>query len=175
MYLGALNFVGAFTTMKERSLYNAMIGMIWGLGTILGPIVGGLFAEKATWRWAFYINLVLAAIFGPILLYMSPTRQPRPEMSFWRKLTEIDWLGSTLFAVAFVAYVIAFTFGGATWKWSDGRFIATTTVCGVVLAAFILTQYFSVFTRNRIFPVQFLRSRTMILLFVGTATSATGM
>ena len=42
MYLGALNFLAAFTTIRERSIYNAMIGMIWGLGTILGPIVGGL-------------------------------------------------------------------------------------------------------------------------------------
>ena len=175
MYLGALNFISAFTTLRERSLYNALIGMIWGLGTILGPIVGGLFAEKATWRWAFYINLVLAGLFGPILIYLSPTYQPQPNKSFLRKLTHMDWLGSILFAAVFATLVIAMTFGGAIWPWSDGRFIATITVCGVTLLTFIATQYFSVLTKDPIFPARLLRSRTMILLYIGTATSATGL
>jgi MFS family permease len=175
MYLGALNFVGVFTTLRERSLYNAMIGMIWGLGTILGPIVGGLFAEKATWRWAFYINLVLAAIFGPILIYLSPTNQPQPKKTMRQKFTQMDWLGIVLIAAVYATYVVAMTFGGATWPWSDGRFIATITVCAVLLITFILTQYFSILTRDRIFPAQFLRRRTLILLYIGTATSATAM
>jgi MFS family permease len=173
MYLGALNFVGVFTTLRERSLYNAMIGMIWGLGTILGPIVGGLFAQKSTWRWAFYINLVLAAIFGPILIYLSPTNQPQPKKTMRQKFAQMDWLGIILIAVVYVTYVVAMTFGGATWPWSDGRFIATITVCAVFLTIFGLTQYFSVLTKDRIFPAQFLRSRSLILLYVGTATSAT--
>ena len=175
MYLGALNFVSVFTTLRERSLYNAMIGMIWGLGTILGPIVGGLFAQKATWRWAFYINLVLAAIFGPILIYLSPTNQPQPERTIKQKFAQMDWLGIVLIAAVYVTYVVAMTFGGATWPWSDGRFIATITVCAVFLIIFVVTQYFSVLTKNRIFPAQFLRSRTLILLYIGTATSATAM
>ncbi len=175
MYLGALNFVSAFTTIRERSFYNALIGMIWGLGTILGPVVGGLFAEKATWRWSFYINLVLAGLFGPVLLYLSPTHQPEPRKGFFQKLLSLDWLGSILFAAVFATLVIAMTFGGAIWPWSDGRFIATITVCGVTLVTFIITQYFSVLTKDRIFPADFLRSRTMILLYIGTATSATGM
>jgi MFS family permease len=175
MYLGALNFVGVFTTLRERSLYNAMIGMIWGLGTILGPIVGGLFAQKSTWRWAFYINLVLAAMFGPILIYLSPTNQPQPKKTMRQKFAQMDWLGIILIAVVYVTYVVAMTFGGAIWPWSDGRFIATITICAVFLTIFGLTQYFSVLTRDRIFPAQFLRSRTLILLYVGTAASATAM
>ena len=175
MYLGALNFVGVFTTIRERSLYNALIGMIWGLGTILGPIVGGLFAEKATWRWAFYINLVLAAIFGPILIFLSPTNQPQPHKTIVKKLAQMDWLGIILIAAVYVTYVIAMTFGGATWAWSDGRFIATITVCAVLLVTFVITQYLSLLTTDPIFPARFLRSRTLILLYFGTATSATAM
>jgi MFS family permease len=175
MYLGALNFVGVFTTLRERSLYNALIGMIWGLGTILGPIVGGLFAEKSTWRWAFYINLVLAAMFGPILIYLSPTNQPQPTKTMKEKFAQMDWLGIILIAAVYVTYVVAMTFGGAIWPWSDGRFIATITVCAVVLVIFVLTQYFSILTKDRIFPAQFLRRRSLILLYVGTAASATSM
>lgn len=51
MYLGVLNYLGIFTTLRERNMMNALIGMVWGLGTILGPIIGGSFAvSSATWR-----------------------------------------------------------------------------------------------------------------------------
>ena len=149
--------------------------MTWGLGTILGPVVGGLFAEKATWRWAFYINLVLAGIFFPITLYLTPRNNPRPDKKFLPKLRSMDWLGITLIAGVYVSYTVAITFGGAIWPWSDGRFIATITVCAVVLVTFIITQYFSLLTKDPVYPSHLLRSRTMILLYVGTATSATAM
>ena len=149
--------------------------MTWGLGTILGPIVGGLFAEKATWRWAFYINLVLAGIFLPITLYLTPRNQPRPDKTFLQKLRIMDWLGIVLIAAVYVTYVVAITFGGALWPWSGGRFIATITVCGVLLITFIVTQYFSVFTSNPVYPSRLLKSRTLILLYIGTATSAATM
>ena len=175
MYLGALNFMSVFTTLRERSVYNALIGMIWGLGTILGPIVGGLFAEQATWRWAFYINLVLAGVFGPILIFLSPTNQPQPDKPFFQKLAQMDWLGATLFAGVFTSYVVGMTFGGAIWPWSDGRFIGTIAVSGVLLMVFIVTQYYSVLSKKRIFPGHLLHSRSMILLYMGTATSATAL
>lgn len=52
MYLGALNYVGVFTNERERPLYNAGIGLCWGIGAILGPVIGGAFAvnSHATWR-----------------------------------------------------------------------------------------------------------------------------
>lgn len=62
MYLGALTYISIFTTFRRRTIYNALIGLCWGTGAILGPVIGGSFAgSSATWRWAFYINLPLAA------------------------------------------------------------------------------------------------------------------
>ena len=70
MYLGVLNYVAVYTTIRERPLYTAAIGIVWGTGTILGPVVGGAFVSlvdirmlsvtaadipqansSATWRW----------------------------------------------------------------------------------------------------------------------------
>ena len=52
MYVGALTYISVFTTNSEASLYNALIGLAWGVGAILGPVVGGAFSDsKATWRW----------------------------------------------------------------------------------------------------------------------------
>lgn len=60
MYVGCLALLSMTTTIRERPVYMASIGFTWGAGTVLGPIVGGAFAENpnTTWRWSFYINLV---------------------------------------------------------------------------------------------------------------------
>lgn len=52
MYLGALNYISVFATNKEAAIYNALIGLSWGVGAILGPVIGGAFSVSgATWRW----------------------------------------------------------------------------------------------------------------------------
>lgn len=53
-----LNYFSLCTTNKERGRYVSGIGLVWGVGAILGPVVGGSFSDSsATWRWSFYINL----------------------------------------------------------------------------------------------------------------------
>ena len=57
MYLGNLNIISINTTMRERPIYMGGIGIVWGLGTILGPVIGGSFADSsATWRWVSILS-----------------------------------------------------------------------------------------------------------------------
>ncbi|PQE05532.1 HC-toxin efflux carrier TOXA protein [Rutstroemia sp. NJR-2017a BBW] len=177
MYLGLLNLITINTTMRERPLYLGGVGIVWGVGTILGPVIGGAFADSgATWRWAFYINLVLFGVTAPALL-MIPSFDPQPNLSFLEKLKNIDWTGALLNAGLYTSFVLVLTFGGADWAWGDGRTIATFVVCFVILVLFAAQQYFCIFTTpdNRLFPVDFLKSRTMILLFVATSAAGTAL
>lgn len=72
---------------------------------------------------------------------------------------------------------MALTFGGAQWAWNDGRTITVLTMFGVTLIAFIVTQRYSVLTtaERRIYPVQFLRRRTFLILYAATACAATSV
>lgn len=179
MYLGVLTYLSVFTTIRERSLYTALVGLVWGFGTILGPVIGGAFATSgATWRWAFYINLVIAVICAPAFIFYLPSFQPRSDLKFWHKISSLDWVGITLNAAIFSTYVLALTFGGAQWAWNDGRFIAMITVFGVLLVAFVLQQYFKLLIpkgSQRIFPGHFLPHRSLVLLYFGTASAATSL
>ncbi len=52
LFYNGLNFIASLTTLRERSIYTAGVGLSWGVGAILGPVIGGAFANgSATWRW----------------------------------------------------------------------------------------------------------------------------
>ncbi|KAM5503935.1 hypothetical protein McanMca71_003921 [Microsporum canis] len=164
MYLGVLNYIAIFTTLRRRPVYMGLTGIVWGAGAILGPVIGGSFADSpATWRWAFYINLVLAAVTLPALFTLLPRYNSASAGSVVSKLMEFDIIGMVLNGGIYFLWVLALTFAGITWRWDDGRIIALFVLFGVTLIAFILQQYFSVFTTpaRRAFPGTFLKRRSL--------------
>jgi len=178
MYLGVLNIISVNTTIQERSFYMALCGLVWGVGCILGPVIGGGFSDSsATWRWAFYINLLIFAICLPVYLFVLEGFQPQPNKSFGEKLEHIDWVGVILNAAIYTTFVLAFTFGGATWTWSSYKTILTIVIFGVLLVAFGLQQTFCWFTtqERRLFPVDFVKSRSQVLLYIGEACAGTAL
>ena len=77
------------------------------LGCILGPVIGGGFADSsATWRWAFYINLILFAVCSPVYFFVLDTFQPQPDVSVGDKVKHIDWLGVVLNAGVYTTFVM---------------------------------------------------------------------
>jgi len=146
------------------------------LTSTTGPVIGGSFADSgATWRWAFYLNLVLFGVCSPIYFFILKSFQPDPETPRFQKFKSLDWAGIVLNIGIYVSFVMAFTFGGTQWPWSSGRIIALIVVFGVLLITFAIQQTFCIFTTPelRIFPVDFLRSRDLILQFVSMSAAVT--
>ena len=162
------------TSEQERAKYMSYIGLSWGTGFVLGPVIGGAFAESsATWRWAFYINLVIFAIFGPVIAFMVPNWDPKKEeqISFSARGTKVDWLGTVLEVGACVAGVMAISFGGTIYLWNSGETIGLFVTSAGLFVMFALQQTFCILTKDddRIFPVQFMWNKDMILLWLITA------
>lgn len=178
IYLGSLQYLAIITVEKERGLYMALIAVFWGLGCVLGPLIGGAFAvSAATWRWAFYINLVIGAVSAPAFILCLPSICLMPDVSRREKLASIDFVGFVLGAGMWVSFLLAFTMAGGQWPWNDGRTIATFVVFGVLLALYALQQYFAIFTTpaRRAFPGHLLRDRTQVLLYAVTAAGTTSV
>ncbi|KAJ6018014.1 hypothetical protein N7451_001393 [Penicillium sp. IBT 35674x] len=178
IYLGGLNHFSAMTTRKERGAYLAGTGFVWGLGAILGPVVGGGFSDSsATWRWGFYINLIIGAITAPVYLFYLPAIHPAPGKSLRDRLISLDYVGFALSAGMWATFAIGFIFAGGIWQWSDGRTIAMIVVWGVITALYTIQQCFCVFTTPecRSFPGHLLRSRTQILFYITTTCANTCM
>ncbi|KAK7398680.1 hypothetical protein QQX98_011951 [Neonectria punicea] len=175
MYLGSLTYVAVFATDKEASLYNALIGLSWGVGAILGPVVGGAFSDSsATWRWSFYINLPLAGVLSPVYILMFPGFDPRKDLRFMEKIRQVDWIGAVLNAAVFTIFMTVVSFSGSTYPWGSGTSIALWVVWGASLVGFVVQQGWCLFTTPdlRIFPVHFLRNHLLVLLYIVTATAS---
>lgn len=123
------------------------------------------------------MNCVILGALAPIYLFWLPSANPAPGKTILQKSKKLDGVGMLLNAAIWVTWVMGVTFGGATWPWSDGRLIATFVVLVVLLILFTVQQGFAIFTttEHRIFPVELLRSKTMILLFFASNAVAAGL
>jgi hypothetical protein len=99
---------------------------------------------------------------------------PQPGVSTIDKFKQLDWLGMLLNGAIYAVWVIALTFGGSQWAWTDGRTIAMFVLSGILVVLFLLQQHLMIMTtiRQRIFPLEFLKSRTLLLLWLGTCTTS---
>ncbi|KAJ6155795.1 hypothetical protein N7470_006361 [Penicillium chermesinum] len=160
LYLGCLTLIEVTTSVRQRPMYMGFTGITWGLGTVLGPLIGGAFAENrhTTWRWAFYINLVIGGLFAPIYLFFLPMADPQKGVALKDKLRQVD-------------------FGNILFPWGSAKEISLWVVGGILLVVFIVQQAtaFTTTKANRIFPGDFLRKPIMWILFIAMACASTAV
>ncbi|KAL8728429.1 MAG: hypothetical protein Q9166_005391 [cf. Caloplaca sp. 2 TL-2023] len=177
MYLGVMTLLSVTTTDKERP-----VGLIFGIGTVIGPVVGGAFAESnATWRWGFYLNLCVGGIFAPVYVFLLPGFDPRGfdprgPQKLAERFKEFDYIGAVLSIATLVCIIMATNFGGTLYAWENGRIIALFVLAGLFSGAFAVQQTLTLFTResDRMFPVQFLKMKEPVLLFIAMAAANAG-
>ncbi len=175
-YTGVMTLLSILTDEKERPAYLGVTGVTWGLGTVLGPIVGGAFTvTSATWRWAFYINLCIAGVCAPAYLFLIPSLNPKPETCLRKKFSKIDFMGTLLIVGVLVTGLMAISFGGVVYTWNSGRIIALFAISGVLIIVFWIQQIYCIGTtqETRTFPIQFLRNKELVLLFSAEACAST--
>jgi hypothetical protein len=108
---------------------------------------------------------------------MLPSKDPRPGLSFKDRACEMDYLGGILTIGAFVSGVMAISFGGITYPWNSGQIISLFTCSGIMFIMLGFQQVYTISTTlsRRIFPVEFFKSRTILILFACTAAGGTSI
>ncbi|KAI0442994.1 major facilitator superfamily transporter [Xylaria telfairii] len=166
IYCGIMTLVALSTDENERPRYFSVTAVVWSVGTVLGPIIGGAFA-LVSWRWSFYINLIIGGVFTPIALFVIPSYDQLPKsITLIQRAKNYDLLGTTLLIGFSISLIIAINLGGVLYPWNSGSTIASFVV-GITLAiAFGLQQKFFWLTTpdDRIFPAPLLRNKEAILL-----------
>ncbi|KAH6880097.1 major facilitator superfamily domain-containing protein [Thelonectria olida] len=140
---GGLIIIANITPMEKRATYQSLYGGIFGIASVVGPLVGGAFTDKATWRWCFWINLPLGAVSAAFIvfsLHLPPKPNPLKEQGVLGLLWNLDPIGFILFVPSIICLLFTLQWGGTTYAWNSGQIIALFVVFGVTLIAFICSQ-----------------------------------
>ena len=126
----SMTIVGDLYTVEERARVQGYIASVWGIASVLGPTLGGVFSQYASWRWIFFVNLPLGAIAG----YWLARR-------FHERITErrrhrVDYLGAATLTVGCSLLILGLLEGGVAWPW------ASPTSIGIFVAAVALLVWF---------------------------------
>lgn len=122
-------------SMRDRGKYFGMIGAVWGIASAVGPILGGIFTEKVSWRWCFYINLPFDGIaFAIIVIFLDIETPKTPILD---GLKAIDWLGVILVTGGTVMFLLGLEYGGVSFPWSSA-----TVVCLLVFGVVTIVLFF---------------------------------
>jgi len=148
--------VGDLVSPRERGRYMGIFGAVFGVASILGPLLGGFFTTHMTWRWIFFINLPLGAIALAVLAATLPPSHVRVSHA-------IDYLGATLVAGLLSSLVLISDVGGTNARWTSGPMFALMTVAAVSLAGFLWAEPRA---REPVLPLRLFRDETFALTSV---------
>lgn len=125
---------GDLYTLEERARIQGTISSVWGISAIVGPAIGGFFAEYATWRWIFYVNLPIGL--AALLVILRELHEPHVVRARHR----IDYTGSALLVGGIGLLTLALLQGGVHWAWLSPASVGLFCVSGVLLTAFAFNE-----------------------------------
>ncbi|KAL4939362.1 hypothetical protein BDV06DRAFT_231092 [Aspergillus oleicola] len=144
---GSFLLIAHSVAPRKRPTFVGLLGSMYGLAAIAGPLMGGAFTDNSslTWRWCFYINLPLGVIPAGVIIFLIPsfagsnTKQP----GLLNQIKQMDVPGTLCLLPGVVCLLLALQWGGTRYDWGSGRIIALFVLAGVLLVLFTVIQYTS--------------------------------
>ncbi|KAE9377137.1 MFS general substrate transporter [Stipitochalara longipes BDJ] len=142
LFSGAMTIVGFTVPLKKRPIYMASISSMFGIASVVGPLLGGVFTDKLTWRWCFWINLPFGAIaLATVFFYFKPPQRKSSGLTTKEKILEIDLVGALFLICAIVCLLLALQWGGSKYPWHDSKVWGCMLGFGLLIIIFIAQQF----------------------------------
>ncbi|MGK3206048.1 MDR family MFS transporter [Amycolatopsis sp. MEPSY49] len=129
----SMTIIGDLYTVEERARVQGYVASVWGIASVVGPTLGGVFAEYLDWRWIFFVNLPLGAI-AALMLHRNFAEKVE------RKAHKVDYTGAALLTIGCSLVILGLLEGGVAWAWGSVPSVAIFAAGAVLLVAFVLVE-----------------------------------
>ena len=133
LIVGAQSIIGAVVAPRDRGRYMGLMGSVFAVSSVAGPLIGGVFTDQLSWRWVFYINLPIGALALAIVAAALPSREIHVRH-------KVDYLGATFLGAGASALILALSWGGTSYAWSSPVILGLLAGTAVLVVAFVLTE-----------------------------------
>jgi EmrB/QacA subfamily drug resistance transporter len=129
LLVGAQAIIGDVVPPRDRGRYAGLLGAVFAVSSVAGPLLGGFFTDSLSWRWIFYINVPIGIAALVVVAIVLPNSLSRIEH-------KIDYVGAALLSASVVALILMLTWGGTTYAWSSPTILILAAVSVLALVLF---------------------------------------
>ncbi|EST04691.1 Major facilitator superfamily [Kalmanozyma brasiliensis GHG001] len=162
--------IGDIVSLEDRGKYSGWIGGVWGIASVIGPLLGGAFTDAghSGWRWCFFVNLPLGGI-ALVIVFFSLNLNPRPKLTFREACGEFDFIGLFMVIVSVILILLGFNYA-ETKAWNVPETIALLVTGGALLIAFMGWEFKT--KKKPIVPPRLVTTRTTSLILLSVLLHA---
>ncbi|KAL8382690.1 hypothetical protein RB595_006464 [Gaeumannomyces hyphopodioides] len=127
--------------LHKRPMFQGLFGLVFGIASVMGPLIGGAFTGTLSWRWCFWMNLPIGGVsFVAMLLWWNPPQPELPSVPVMTHIKRLDPIGTMFLVPAIVSLLLALQWGGSIYAWSNPIIIALFIIFGVLIFSFGAVQ-----------------------------------
>ncbi|CAN9152488.1 unnamed protein product [Alternaria alternata] len=141
LYSGGMTIIGFSVPLRKRAIYIAALSSMFGIASVVGPILGGALTDRASWRWCFWINLPFGAVsLAVVFFFFTNPKRTYSHLPVRERLKKIDIVGAVFLICAIVCLLLCLQWGGFSYAWSNSKVWGTLLGFGLLISVFIGIQ-----------------------------------